>query len=170
MVAAIPIATPVVVTATMALGARKMAQQNAVVTRLSAIEELAGMTVLCSDKTGTLTKNILTIDSPCLIDGPDGDDLTFKAALAAKTVDPDAIDKCILNSVRDPARLKTFQQTDFLPFDPIVKRTEATVQGPDGRVFKTSKGAPQVILNLSHNKDAIKDRVCFFFFLLDLLN
>jgi len=159
MVAAIPIATPVVVTATMALGARKMAQQNAVVTRLSAIEELAGMTVLCSDKTGTLTKNILTIDSPCLIDGPDGDDLTFKAALAAKTVDPDAIDKCILNSVRDPARLKTFHQTDFLPFDPIVKRTEATVQGPDGRVFKTSKGAPQVILNLSHNKDAIKDRV-----------
>eukprot|EP00047_Mylnosiga_fluctuans_P001399 m.220119 g.220119 ORF g.220119 m.220119 type:complete len:1059 (+) comp10313_c0_seq1:1841-5017(+) len=159
MVAAIPIATPVVVTATMALGARKMAQQNAVVTRLSAIEELAGMTTLCSDKTGTLTKNILTIDSPCLIDGPDGDDLIFKSALAAKTVDPDAIDKCILNSVKDPARLKSFQQTDFLPFDPIVKRTEATVKGPDGRIFKTSKGAPQVILNLAHNKDAIKDRV-----------
>jgi len=159
MVAAIPIATPVVVTATMALGARKMAQQNAVVTRLSAIEELAGMTVLCSDKTGTLTKNVLTIDSPCLIDCKDGDDLVFKAALAAKTVDPDAIDKCILNSVRDPARLKTYQQTDFLPFDPIVKRTEATVQGPDGRVFKTSKGAPQVILNLSYNKAEIQERV-----------
>lgn len=159
MVAAIPIATPVVVTATMALGARKMAGQDAVVTRLSAIEELAGMTTLCSDKTGTLTKNILTIDNPCLIDGPDGDDLVFKAALAAKTVDPDAIDKCILNSVRDPTRLKTFQQTDFLPFDPIVKRTEATIQGPDGRVFKTSKGAPQVILNMAHNKDSIKEKV-----------
>lgn len=159
MVAAIPIATPVVVTATMALGARKMAQQNAVVTRLSAIEELAGMTVLCSDKTGTLTKNILTIDSPCLIDCKDNDDLVFKAALAAKTVDPDAIDKCILNSVRDPARLKQYQQLDFLPFDPIVKRTEATIQGPDGRTFKTSKGAPQVILALAHNKEALQTRV-----------
>lgn len=155
MVAAIPIATPVVVTATMALGARKMAQQNAVVTRLSAIEELAGMTVLCSDKTGTLTKNVLTIDNPCLIDCRDNDDLIFKAALAAKTVDPDAIDKCVLNSVRDHSRLKQFQQIDFLPFDPIVKRTEATIQGPDGRTFKTSKGAPQVILALAHNRDSI---------------
>lgn len=64
MIAAIPIATPVVVTATMAIGARKMAQAHAVVTKLSAIEELAGMTTLCSDKTGTLTKNVLTIDTP----------------------------------------------------------------------------------------------------------
>jgi magnesium-transporting ATPase (P-type) len=162
MVAAIPIATPVVVTATMALGARKMAQQNAVVTRLSAIEELAGMTVLCSDKTGTLTKNVLTIDNPCLIDAKDNDELVFKAALAAKTVDPDAIDKCVLNSVRDSARLKQYQQLDFLPFDPIVKRTEATIQGPDGKTFKTSKGAPQVILALAHNKDSIKDQVSHF--------
>lgn len=159
MIAAIPIATPVVVTATMAIGARKMASQNAVVTRLSAIEELAGMTTLCSDKTGTLTKNVLTIDSPWLCDGTSGDDLVFKSALAAKNVDPDAIDKCILNSVRDPAMLKQYQQVEFVPFDPMNRRTEATIKGPDGKIFKTSKGAPNTIYKMCWNADAIAEKV-----------
>jgi len=82
MVAAIPIATPVVVTATMAIGARKMAQQKAVVTKLSAIEELAGMTVLRSDKTGTLTRNVLTIDAPYMMPGFDWETMIFYSALA----------------------------------------------------------------------------------------
>eukprot|EP00052_Salpingoeca_macrocollata_P018415 m.151278 g.151278 ORF g.151278 m.151278 type:complete len:1020 (-) comp20689_c3_seq1:90-3149(-) len=159
MVAAIPIATPVVVTATMALGARKMAAQSAVVTRLSAIEELAGMTTLCSDKTGTLTKNILTIDDPVMIDSKDPDDMILKAALAAKNVEPDAIDKCILNTVKNPELLQKYEQIDFLPFDPVIKRTEATIRGPDGRTFKTSKGAPQIILGMAHNSAQIKATV-----------
>lgn len=156
VIATIPIATPVVVTATMAIGARRMAEQSAVVTRLSAIEELAGMTVLCSDKTGTLTKNVLTIDDPHLINAPDRDYLIFKAALAAKAVDPDAIDKCVLEAVRDPTELKKYEVTDFLPFDPVAKRTEATVKSPDGTVFKTSKGAPQVMVDLTHNAEEVR--------------
>lgn len=156
VIATIPIATPVVVTATMAIGARRMAEQSAVVTRLSAIEELAGMTVLCSDKTGTLTKNVLTIDDPHLINAPDRDYLIFKAALAAKDVDPDAIDKCVLEAVRDPTELKKYEVTEFLPFDPVAKRTEATVKGPDGTIFKTSKGAPQVMVDMTHNADEVR--------------
>ena len=159
MVAAIPIATPVVVTATMAIGARKMADAHAVVTRLSAIEELAGMTVLCSDKTGTLTKNVLTLDEPEMIEGTDPDDMIFKAALAAKAVDPDAIDKCVREGVRNPQDLAKYTELDFLPFDPVSKRTEATIRGPDGKTFKVTKGAPQVILQMSKNKDAIAKRV-----------
>jgi len=159
MVAAIPIATPVVVTATMAIGARKMAQAQAVVTKLSAIEELAGMTVLCSDKTGTLTKNELTIDTPYMMSGFDWEDMIFKAALAAKAVDPDAIDKVVRNTVKDKERLLQYEELDFLPFDPVAKRTEATVKGPDGKILKVSKGAPQVIVNMSHNADDIRDEV-----------
>eukprot|EP00041_Stephanoeca_diplocostata_P023697 m.587834 g.587834 ORF g.587834 m.587834 type:complete len:1039 (+) comp22358_c0_seq2:242-3358(+) len=159
MVAAIPIATPVVVTATMAIGARKMAQANAVVTKLSAIEELAGMTVLCSDKTGTLTKNILTIDSPYMFAGFDWEDMIFKGALAAKAVDPDAIDKVTREAVKDQARLAQYEELDFLPFDPVAKRTEATMRGPDGKILKVSKGAPQVMVNLSHNADEIRQEV-----------
>lgn len=159
MISAIPIATPVVVTATMAIGARRMATQDAIVTRLSAIEELAGMTVLCSDKTGTLTKNELTIDDPKLIDTTDADDMIFKAALAAKEVDPDAIDKCVREAVKNKSALSQYEELDFLPFDPVAKRTEATLKGPDGKVFRVTKGAPQVILNMAHNKEQIQDVV-----------
>lgn len=159
MIAAIPIATPVVVTATMAIGARKMAQAHAVVSKLSAIEELAGMTTLCSDKTGTLTKNVLTIDTPYMFPGFEWEDMIFKAALAAKAVDPDAIDKVVRNSVKDQAKLLSFKEVDFLPFDPVIKRTEATMQGPDGKIIKVTKGAPQMIVKLCHNPDEIGDQV-----------
>lgn len=163
MVAAIPIATPVVVTATMAIGARKMAQQKAVVTKLSAIEELAGMTVLCSDKTGTLTKNVLTIDLPYMMPGFEWDDMIFMSALAAKAVDPDAIDKVIRNYVTDnyPAKdLLNFDEIDFIPFDPMIKRTEATMKNrTTGEVIRVTKGAPQVICNMSVDPDAIRAEV-----------
>eukprot|EP00051_Salpingoeca_urceolata_P026279 m.476726 g.476726 ORF g.476726 m.476726 type:complete len:1040 (+) comp20629_c0_seq1:402-3521(+) len=159
VIATIPIATPVVVTATMAIGARKMAAKNAVVTRLSAIEELAGMTVLCSDKTGTLTKNVLTIDEPHLIGSPSFDDMMFKASLAAKAVDPDAIDKCCRESVKDQDALNAYTELEFLPFDPVIKRTEATVRSPEGKEFKVTKGAPQVILDMVYNTDEISAEV-----------
>eukprot|EP00912_Choanoflagellata_sp_UC4_P002239 UC4_evm1s1419 len=113
-----------------------MAKQNAVVTRLSAIEELAGMTVLCSDKTGTLTKNVLTVDDPFCMEGVDPDHMIFWAALAAKEVDPDAIDKVCRESVKDPDSLAAYSVDAFLPFDPVSKRTEATLTGPDGKNLK----------------------------------
>mmetsp|Transcript_37714 Transcript_37714/g.97298 ORF Transcript_37714/g.97298 Transcript_37714/m.97298 type:complete len:982 (-) Transcript_37714:2113-5058(-) len=159
VVATIPIATPVVVTATMAVGARRMAQQKAVVSKLSAIEEVAGMTVLCSDKTGTLTLNQLTIDKPYCVEATNAEELLFASALAAKAVDPDAIDKCIRETVQNKEALKQYEELDFLPFDPVIKRTEATLRGPDGTVFKTSKGAPQVILKLAHNTEEIEEEV-----------
>jgi H+-transporting ATPase len=163
MVAAIPIATPVVVTATMAIGARKMAQQKAVVTKLSAIEELAGMTVLCSDKTGTLTKNVLTIDAPYMMPGFDWETMIFYSALAAKAVDPDAIDKVIRNYVRDTqpqTDLDSYEEIDFIPFDPMIKRTEATMKSKkDGTIIRVTKGAPQVICEMSKDPAAIREQV-----------
>ena len=111
LVASVPIAMPVVCTATMAVGGARLASESAVVTRLSAIEELAGMTVLCSDKTGTLTQNILTLDTPWTVDSSiSGDDILFASALACKKVDPDAIDTAMLKFCPNKERLNDFEQ------------------------------------------------------------
>lgn len=94
-----------------------------------------------------------------MIEGTDADDMIFKAALAAKAVDPDAIDKCVREGVKNPTELAKYTELDFLPFDPVAKRTEATIRAPDGRTFKVTKGAPQVIVQMAKNKDVIAKRV-----------
>jgi len=157
LVASVPIAMPVVCTTTMAVGARRLAQDNAIVTRLSAIEELAGMTVLCSDKTGTLTLNQLTLHDPWCVDPSiSGDEIKFQAALACKRIDPDAIDTATLKFCPNPQMLSDYDQIAFLPFDPSNRRTEATLlHKAKGETHKVTKGAPQVILKMASNRDAI---------------
>ena len=162
LVASIPVAIEVVVTSTMAVGSHVMAAKKVIVARLSAIEELAGMTVLCSDKTGTLTLNKLSLRDPILLDASDAGELMFYAALASmRHGDLDAIDTCISAAVPEPykSRLADYHEEDFTPFDPVAKRTEALVRAPDGTFFQVSKGAPQIILRLCHNKDEIKATV-----------
>jgi H+-transporting ATPase len=158
LVASIPIAMQVVTTATMAVGARNLAEHKAIVARLASIEELAGMTILCSDKTGTLTKNKLTLDTPTVFSGTD-DGLILASALCAKWEGQDAIDFCLTSAVPDQEFLKSHKQTNFIPFDPVIKRTESTIHAPDGSVFRCTKGAPQVIAGMAHNADEIADRV-----------
>ena len=148
LVASIPIAMQVVTTATMAVGARQLSENNAIVARLAAIEELAGMTILCSDKTGTLTKNKLSLDPPECFEGTE-DDLLLSSAIAAKWEGQDAIDKCLTDSIFNKDFLYQHKQEAFIPFDPVIKRTECTVRTPSGLVYKVTKGAPQVIADLS---------------------
>eukprot|EP00698_Gefionella_okellyi_P014000 TRINITY_DN386_c0_g1_i1.p1 TRINITY_DN386_c0_g1~~TRINITY_DN386_c0_g1_i1.p1 ORF type:complete len:949 (+),score=233.07 TRINITY_DN386_c0_g1_i1:49-2847(+) len=157
LVASVPIAMPVVCTATMAVGARRLALEDAVVTRLSAIEELAGMTILCSDKTGTLTQNILTLDTPWTVDASiTSDDILFAAALACKQLDPDAIDTAMLKFCPNKERLKDFEQVEFVPFDPSNRRTQSTVRNNlTGESFRVTKGAPKNVLAMAVNKDDI---------------
>ena len=147
-VAAIPVAMPTVLSVTMAVGARRLARKQAIVSRLVAIEELAGMDMLCSDKTGTLTQNKLALGEPYCVAGVKPEDVVLAAALASRTEAADAIDQAVLCGVKDPAALKGFQVLHFQPFDPVSKRTEATLKTSDGREFKVSKGAPQEILKL----------------------
>ncbi len=148
VVAAIPVAMPAVLSVTMAVGALVLARMKAILTRLESIEEMAGMDILCSDKTGTLTQNKLTLGKPALFGARDDHELILAGALASKAEDRDAIDMAVLNGLKEPSQLTPFRQTKFIPFDPVHKRTEADVQGPDGQSFKITKGAPQIILGL----------------------
>ncbi len=150
VVAAIPVAMPAVLSVTMAIGAVVLARKKAILTRLEAIEEMAGMDILCSDKTGTLTQNKLTLGEPASFGAKDAQELILAGALASKGEDRDAIDMAVLNGLKDPSALKAFHQTRFVPFDPVHKRTEAEIQGSDGKAFKVTKGAPQVILDMCH--------------------
>jgi len=154
-VAAIPVAMPTVLSVTMAVGARLLAKKEAIVTRLSAIEELAGVDILCSDKTGTLTQNKLTLGDPFSVNDIPADQVILNAALASRADDKDTIDLAVLGGLKSDQALKGYQAIHFQPFDPVHKRTEATVKGPDGKEFKVAKGAPQVILELSANAGAV---------------
>jgi len=158
-VAAIPVAMPTVLSVTMAVGARLLAKKEAIVTRLSAIEELAGVDVLCSDKTGTLTQNKLTLGDPFSVNGIPGDQVILWAALASRAEDKDTIDLAVIGGLKNDQALKSYQVVHFQPFDPVHKRTEATVKGADGKQFHVAKGAPQVILEMSTNAGEVKPAV-----------
>merc|ERR1711988_1573512 len=162
MVAAIPMAMEIVTTTTLALGSKELTKHGAIVTRLAAIEDTAGMAILCSDKTGTLTLNEMHIQeyTPVYTEGMNRYELLRLAACAAKWHEParDALDKLVLGCDTNPngvnlASMDVFEQLDYLPFDPVIKRTEGTVKDKSGKYnggasFKTSKGAPQVLLKL----------------------
>ena len=154
-VAAIPVAMPTVLSVTMAVGARLLAKKQAIVTKLVAIEELAGVDVLCSDKTGTLTQNKLTLGEPFSVGDVSAAEVILDAALASRADDNDVIDQAVLASLGNEQALKVYQVVHFQPFDSVHKRTEASIRGPGDKAFKVTKGAPQVILELSANAAAV---------------
>jgi H+-transporting ATPase len=143
----------------MAVGARLLAKKQAIVTKLSAIEELAGVDVLCSDKTGTLTQNKLTLGDPFCVNNIPADQVILWAALASRAEDKDTIDLAVIGGVKDDKALKGYQILHFQPFDPVHKRTEATVKASDGQQFFVAKGAPQVILQMATNIADVKPAV-----------
>jgi H+-transporting ATPase len=158
-IAAVPVAMPAVLSVTMALGAKILAAKRAIVTKLTAVEEVAGIDVLCSDKTGTLTKAELKPGEPFTANDVKQEEVIFAGALASRAEDQDPIDLAVLSGVKDPKSLNSYQIVHFQPFDPVHKRTEAEVKGPDGQTFKVTKGAPQVILALDPNSEKIQAEV-----------
>jgi H+-transporting ATPase len=153
-VAAIPVALPAVLTVTMAVGAINLAKKQAIVSRLVAVEELAGVDVLCSDKTGTLTQNRMTVSDPLAFGGHTVGEVMLFAALSSKEENRDPIEEPIFEYLRTSGKsgeLNLYRQVQFVPFDPVSKRTEASVVKAD-ETFAVSKGAPQVILDLCEDE------------------
>ena len=155
-VASIPVAMPTVLSVTMAVGARLLAKKQAIVSRLVAIEELAGVDILCADKTGTLTQNKLTLGDPLSVNNIPAEQVILNAALASRAENNDTIDLAVLGGLKNKDALKGYQVIHFQPFDAVHKRTESTVKSQDGKEFKVTKGAPQVILALSANAAQVK--------------
>lgn len=162
-VAAIPAALPAVLSVTMALGAIALARKEAIVSKLVAIEEMAGMDVLCADKTGTITKNELTVgEVKPFAEFTDSDALLY-GTLASREEDQDPIDIAIITKLRNSKgladKLEKYKMINFKPFDPVVKRTEATIEDENGKHFKVAKGAPQVIRSLTAKQKSIGEKV-----------
>ena len=162
-VAAIPVALPAILTVAMAIGAITLARKEAIVSKLVAIEEMAGVDVLCSDKTGTITKNELTVTEAQTFGSYDIDDVLLFGTLSSREEDHDPIDDAVIAKARTiksvTEALKKFQIIEFKPFDPVSKRTEATVKDTKGKRFKVTKGAPQVILSIASNRAKIENKV-----------
>ncbi len=162
-VAAIPAALPAVLSVTMAAGATALAKKKAIVSRLVAIEEMAGMDILCCDKTGTITKSELTVAEIEPFGDFSANDVMLYSALGSREEDRDPIDLAVLAREQSIEELKAttdeYRTTEFKPFDPIVKHTESTVEDKCGNRFKVAKGAPQVILDLSVEKEEIREDV-----------
>jgi H+-transporting ATPase len=163
IVAAIPVALPAVLTVTMAVGAIELSKKGAIVSKLTSIEEMAGVDVLCSDKTGTITKNELTFAKAVALKGFEENDVLIESALASREEDQDPIDSAILTKLKEIEGLQDtlhrFQITQFKPFDSVVKRTEASVKNDKKEEFKVAKGAPQVILSLCSQNKEIEETV-----------
>lgn len=163
-VAAIPVGLPTVMSVTMAIGAKQLAAKKVIVKRLTAVEELASVSVLCSDKTGTLTLNELTFDEPYLSPGFTADDILLYSYLAAEPGANDPIELAVRRAAEGSLEVlknRTSQHdvpgykvTSFLPFNPTTKMTQATVANLETKdVFKVAKGAPQVIVKLVGGDD-----------------
>ncbi|CAO2201129.1 unnamed protein product [Urochloa humidicola] len=164
LIGGIPIAMPTVLSVTMAIGSHRLADQGAITKRMTAIEEMAGMTVLCSDKTGTLTVNKLSVDKGLIeifVKGVDADEVILLAARASRVENQDAIDAAMVGMLSDPKEARDgIKEVHFLPFNPVDKRTALTyIDLADGSWHRVSKGAPEQIMTLCKCREDVFNKV-----------
>jgi H+-transporting ATPase len=163
IVAAIPVALPAVLMVSMAVGAVDLAKKKAITKRLLSIEELAGMDILCSDKTGTITKNEISIARIEPLENYSENEVLLYGVLASREENKDPIDDAFFNKAKQIQEVNdqvlNCSLVLFKPFDPVTKCTEAELINKSQVRFKASKGAIQVILSLSTNKEKVKDKV-----------
>ncbi|XP_058067547.1 ATPase 9, plasma membrane-type [Magnolia sinica] len=163
LIGGIPIAMPTVLSVTMAIGSHRLSEQGAITKRMTAIEELAGMDVLCSDKTGTLTLNKLTVDKSLIevfVKDMDKDTVVLLAARASRVENQDAIDTSIVGMLADPKEARAgIEEVHFLPFNPVEKRTAITYIEPNGTWHRCSKGAPEQVIELCDLKGDAMNKV-----------
>ncbi|BBL45419.1 copper-exporting P-type ATPase B [Nanobdella aerobiophila] len=144
---AVPVALPVMITVTLSLGSLELIKSNVLVTRLSSIEDAASMTTLCSDKTGTLTYNKLTVTDIYPLNNYNINDVILYGSLASEISNNDPIDLAFINKLKELNINKdNYNILEFKPFDPSTRRTEAKVSY-NNDVLYVSKGAVNTIFN-----------------------
>ncbi|MDI9847458.1 HAD-IC family P-type ATPase [Rhodoblastus sp. 17X3] len=149
VLASIPVALPSMFTLASAIGARSLAARGVLPTRLSAVDEAAGIDVLCADKTGTLTRNELAVASVETMAGHDAAHVLALAALASSDGGKDPVDAAIrLAASRQPIA-DGLKLEAFSPFDPALKRSGATARLANGDAIGIVKGAYEVVAGLS---------------------
>jgi H+-transporting ATPase len=148
LIASVPVALPATYTLASALGSLELSKRGVLVTRLSAVEEAAAMDVLCSDKTGTITKNQLAVARVRAYPPHTETELLGLAAMASDEATQDPIDLAIIDAARRREAVHHRQRLHFLPFDPATKRSEAVVS-EDGQTLRVVKGAPSVVADLT---------------------
>lgn len=154
LVSAVPVALPAMFTVSMSLGSQELSKKGILVTRLNASEDVASMTTLCADKTGTITVNQLSLADAQLAPGFSPHDLYRWGALASLEANKDPIDLAFLHKAAEQKiDFAGYQQSDFVPFDPSTRKTEATIEF-GGRRVRVVKGAYPVLRALCGLSDA----------------
>jgi len=148
--AIIPVALPATFAVSAAVSAQRLAREGVLLTRLTALHEEAAMDVLCSDKTGTLTRNVLEVGAVSAMPSFDRERVLVLAALASSEADQDPIDATIRQVAASISRGSAKERlVRWVPFDPATKMSEAFVGGEDGKEFRIAKGAFQVIAEVA---------------------
>ncbi|KAI9486602.1 MAG: plasma-membrane proton-efflux P-type ATPase [Benjaminiella poitrasii] len=168
-IAAIPVGLPTVMSVTMAIGAKQLAKHQVIVKRLTAVEEFASVSILCSDKTGTLTKNKLTFDEPYLTEKYDKNDILLYSYLVSEIATDDPIEFAVRTAAEKhhpqvnndgSHTVQGYQIVSFKPFNPVDKIAEATIEEiATQNKFRVAKGAPQVILSLVNGNQRAEEMV-----------
>jgi H+-transporting ATPase len=153
LVSSVPIALPAMFTVTMTVGALRLHEKGVLVTRITAVEDAATMTVICTDKTGTITENRLSVMEPVAVGEFHEADVALMAMLASEEASQDPIDIAIIEYAKSIGiKSKGYRIHKFTPFDPSTKRTEALVERSDKRLLKVMKGAPSVIMKIVESR------------------
>ncbi len=159
LVASVPVALPGMFTVATALGALDMSRHGVLVTRLSAIEEAAAMDVLCTDKTGTITQNKLSVAQIFPMGERSADEVLLMAALASDAATQDPIDLAVLEAAQEKKLLNAVpHRIQFIPFDPATKRSEAIYEQQASKL-RVIKGAPDAVISLVRQVGSIAGEV-----------
>jgi H+-transporting ATPase len=158
VLASIPVALPAMFTLAATVGARAVARRGVLPTRLSALDEAAGMDVLCADKTGTLTRNALAVTACRVLPGFDEAQVLALATLASSDGGADPLDAAI-RAACQPAEVARWKLVTFTPFDPSRKMSEAAAIAPNGKPMRIVKGAFAVVAAIAEPSPAAAQMV-----------
>jgi H+-transporting ATPase len=154
VLASIPVALPATFTLAGALGARALAKFGVLPTRLSAVDEAASMDVLCADKTGTLTRNALTVTNVRPLPGFEAPHVLGLAGLVSSEGGQDPVDAAIRAAAGGEPASDLPKIVKFVPFDPATKMSKATATDSSGRIQRIVKGAFAAVIGLAQKSPA----------------